>query len=74
MTATIQYPNLLDIIGNTPIVKLQRINPYPLATILAKLEFLNPAGSIKDRIVRHIIDDAEKTGLLKPGGTIKMIK
>lgn len=70
MTATMNYPTLLDTIGNTPLVKLQHINPYPLATLLAKVEFLNPGSSIKDRIVRHIIDDAEKDGLLKPGGTI----
>jgi cystathionine beta-synthase len=70
MTTTMQYQSLLDTIGNTPLVKLQRVNPYPLATILVKLEFFNPSGSIKDRIVHHIIEDAEKTGLLKPGGTI----
>ena len=63
-------PTLLDLIGRTPLIKLKRINPYPLATILVKLEFLNPGGSIKDRIVLHIIDDAEKNGTLKPGGTI----
>jgi cystathionine beta-synthase/cysteine synthase A len=70
MTATMNYQTLLDTIGNTPLVKLQHINPYPLATLLAKVEYLNPGSSIKDRIVRHIIDDAEKDGLLKPGGTI----
>lgn len=70
MATTLQYQTILDTIGNTPLVKLQNINPYPLATILAKIEYLNPGGSIKDRIVRHIIDKAEKNGLLKPGGTI----
>lgn len=65
-----KYNTILDSIGNTPLVKLQHINPFPLATILAKLEFLNPSGSIKDRIVRFIIDDAEQQGLLKPKGTI----
>lgn len=69
-TATLHYQNILDTIGNTPLVKLQHINPYPLATILVKVEYLNPGGSIKDRIVRHIIDNAEREGLLKPGGTI----
>lgn len=64
------YPTILDAIGHTPLVKLQHIVPNPLATILVKIEFLNPGGSIKDRIVLHIIDDAEKKGLLKPGGTI----
>jgi cystathionine beta-synthase len=65
-----QYPGILDTIGHTPLVKLQHIVPNPLATILVKLEFLNPGGSIKDRIVLHIINDAEKKGLLKPGGVI----
>lgn len=66
----LEYTDLLNTIGNTPLVKLQHINPYPLATILVKLEFLNPGGSIKDRIVLHIINNAEHKGLLKPGGTI----
>lgn len=61
---------ILDTIGNTPLVQLTRINPNPLATILVKLEFLNPSGSVKDRIVLYIINEAEKKGLLKPGGTI----
>lgn len=69
-STTTAYPMLLDTIGNTPLIRLQRINPNPLGTILVKLEFLNPGGSIKDRIVKYIIDDAEKSGLLKPGGTI----
>lgn len=62
--------HLLESIGNTPLVKLQKINPYQHIEIYVKLEFFNPGGSIKDRIVKHIIEDAEKTGLLKPGGTI----
>ncbi len=62
--------NYIDTVGNTPLVKLQKFSPNPLVTILAKCEFLNPSCSIKDRIVKYIIDDAEKTGLLKPGGTI----
>lgn len=69
-TTAIQYETILDTIGHTPLVKLQQINPYPLATILLKVEFFNPGGSIKDRIVRYIIDDAERQGLLRPGGTI----
>lgn len=62
--------SVLDSIGNTPLVKLQKINPYSHIDILVKLEFFNPSGSIKDRIVNHIINDAEATGLLKPGGVI----
>lgn len=64
------YKTILDTIGNTPLIKLQRINPNPQVTILAKAEWVNPGGSIKDRMVLHIINDAEKRGLLKPGGTI----
>lgn len=66
----LSYQSLLSAVGNTPLVKLQQINPYPLATILVKLEYLNPSGSIKDRIVQHIIGEAEKNGLIKPGATI----
>ena len=61
---------IIQTIGNTPLVKLQKINPYPNVEIWVKLEFLNPSGSIKDRIVKHIIENAEKNGLLKQGGTI----
>jgi len=61
---------LLNTIGNTPLVKLQKINPYFNIEIYVKLEFFNPSGSIKDRMVKHIIEDAEAKGLLKKGGTI----
>src|SRR5580658_8920186 len=62
--------SILDSIGNTPLVRLQKLPTYPNVEIWVKLEFLNPSGSIKDRIVKHIIEHAETTGLLKPGGTI----
>jgi cystathionine beta-synthase len=62
--------SIADSVGNTPLVKLSKINPYPNVEIWVKLEFMNPSGSIKDRIVKHIIENAEKEGLLKPGGTI----
>ncbi len=61
---------VLNTIGNTPLVKLTKINPYPHVDIFVKLEFFNPSGSIKDRIVNHIINDAEANGQLKPGGII----
>ncbi|MBI1237139.1 MAG: pyridoxal-phosphate dependent enzyme [Alphaproteobacteria bacterium] len=64
------YPNILAAIGNTPLVKLNKVVPDGAATILAKCEFLNPTGSIKDRMGPYIIEQAEKAGLLKPGGTI----
>lgn len=62
--------DLLATIGNTPLVEIKTLNSNPLVTILVKLEFFNPSGSIKDRIVRYIVEDAERQGLLKPGGTI----
>lgn len=65
-----QLPTILDFIGNTPLVCLTNMSPNPLVKIFAKCEFMNPSGSIKDRIVNYIIADAEKNGLLKPGGTI----
>jgi cystathionine beta-synthase len=69
-STALEFDTILDTIGHTPLVKLQRINPNPLVTILCKVEFMNPGGSIKDRMVLHILDEAERTGLLKPGGTI----
>lgn len=62
--------SILDLIGNTPMVKLDRIVESGMAEILAKVEFFNPGGSVKDRICLSMIEDAEKKGLLKPGGTI----
>ncbi|MGA8541994.1 MAG: pyridoxal-phosphate dependent enzyme [Thermoplasmata archaeon] len=62
--------SVLDLIGNTPIVPLHRVVRGLPYRVLAKLEFLNPGGSVKDRIGTVMIDDAEKRGLLKPGGTI----
>jgi cystathionine beta-synthase/cysteine synthase A len=61
---------LLDTIGNTPLVALENLFADRDVKVFAKLEFFSPTGSIKDRIVRHIVEDAERTGLLKPGGTI----
>lgn len=63
-------PTILDTVGHTPLVRLQRLNTNPKVTILAKIETVNPGGSIKDRMVLYIINNAEKGGLLKPGGTI----
>jgi len=62
--------NVLDLIGNTPLVQLQKIPPKDGPAVYAKLEYFNPGGSIKDRIATAIIKDAEKSGRLKPGGTI----
>lgn len=69
-TSKNEIPTILDTIGHTPLIRLQRLNSNPLVTILAKVEMMNPGGSIKDRMVAYIINNAEKEGLLKPGGTI----
>src|SRR5438093_12487586 len=61
---------ILDAIGNTPLVRLHRVSEGVEAEILAKLENLNPGGSVKDRIGVAMLQDAEKKGLLKRGGTI----
>ena len=62
--------DVLDSIGNTPLIRLSKISDETGCEILAKAEFLNPGGSIKDRIARHIIREAERRGELKPGSTI----
>ena len=64
------YPTLIDLVGNTPIVRLDRVSADVPGTILAKLEFMNPGGSNKDRIGLAMIEAAERDGKLKPGGTI----
>ncbi|MCP0887886.1 cysteine synthase A [Ligilactobacillus sp. WILCCON 0076] len=64
------YASVTELIGNTPIVKLQHLVPKDAADIYVKLEFFNPAGSIKDRIALSMLEDAEKSGKLKTGGTI----
>ena len=61
---------VLDLIGNTPLVRLNSVTAGLAPTILAKIEYLNPGGSSKDRIASRIIDAAEREGKLKPGGTI----
>ncbi|WP_425418202.1 cysteine synthase A [Oricola indica] len=64
------YNSVLDAIGNTPLIKLQRASNETGCTILGKAEFLNPGQSVKDRAALFIIRDAEEKGLLKPGGVI----
>ncbi|WP_158862411.1 cystathionine beta-synthase [Leifsonia sp. AG29] len=61
---------IIDLVGDTPLVKLTRLTEGITATVLVKLEYLNPGGSSKDRIARRIIDAAEQEGKLAPGGTI----
>jgi len=62
--------SVLELIGGTPLVKLNRIPKPEGATVLAKAESLNPAGSVKDRIAYAMVDDAERRGVLKPGATV----
>ncbi|SDD78593.1 cysteine synthase A [Auraticoccus monumenti] len=64
------YDDVTQIVGGTPLVRLNRITDGAQATVLAKIEFVNPAHSVKDRIGVAIIEAAEKSGQLKPGGTI----
>jgi cystathionine beta-synthase len=67
----VQYVNsLIDLVGNTPLLKLSAVTEGARPLILAKVEYLNPGGSVKDRIAVKMIEAAEREGLLKPGGTI----
>src|SRR5471030_2433761 len=65
-----EYPTILDLVGSTPIVRLDRISRGIPGRLLAKLEFMNPGGSNKDRIGLAMIEAAERDGKLRPGGTI----
>lgn len=64
------YNNILDLFGNTPLIKLNKLTKGFKAQVFAKMESMNPGGSVKDRIGLNIINDAEKEGALKPGSTI----
>src|SRR5215469_1449533 len=64
------YESIVGLIGNTPLVRLRRVTAGIEALVLAKVEYFNPGGSVKDRIAVRMIDAAEKAGLLRPGGTI----
>jgi len=64
------YSNVLELIGNTPIVDVSQLSPNPGVRILAKMEDRNPAGSVKDRIAKAMVEDAEADGRLSPGRTI----
>jgi len=64
------YNNILETIGNTPLVKLNKITKEVSATVAAKVEYFNPGSSVKDRMALKMLEDAENAGLIKPGGTI----
>ncbi|MFY1673108.1 cystathionine beta-synthase [Plantactinospora sp. WMMB334] len=64
------YDNVIELIGDTPLVRLRQVTAGIPATVLAKVEYFNPGGSVKDRIALRMVEDAERAGLLGPGGTI----
>ena len=64
------HQDITELIGRTPLVRLNRLSPTGGATIYGKVEFFNPGGSVKDRICLNMINEAERLGMLKPGGTI----
>ncbi len=68
----VQYKTILDFVGNTPLVEIANYEASNglKATVLVKLEYFNPAGSVKDRIAKAMIEDAERSGKLKKGATI----
>ena len=71
MNATpLYYDDVSELVGNTPLVRLKKVTQGIKAFVLAKLEFLNPGGSVKDRMAFYMLQDAERSGKLKPGGTI----
>src|SRR3954463_8365554 len=65
-----KYGDIIQAIGHTPLVELKRLSPKPGVHIYAKLESYNPTGSVKDRVARGLIEDAEEKGLIRPGQTI----
>lgn len=68
--STPSYKDITELIGNTPLVRLNRLSKDGSSTIYGKVEFFNPGGSVKDRICLNMINEAERQGKLKPGGTI----
>src|SRR3954463_163036 len=65
-----RYEDIVAAIGNTPLVELRRLSPKPGVRIWAKMESFNPTGSVKDRVARALIEDAEEKGAIRPGMTI----
>jgi cysteine synthase B len=65
-----RYGDILESIGNTPLVELKRLSPHPGVRIYAKLESYNPTGSVKDRVAKYLIESAEEQGAIRPGQTI----
>src|SRR6478609_6678141 len=65
-----RYGDILEAIGHTPLVEIPRMSPKPSVRIFAKLEMLNPTGSVKDRVAKYLIEDLESRGLLRPDSII----
>src|SRR2546430_11084351 len=65
-----RYGDIVQAIGHTPLIELKRLSPSPGVRIWAKLESHNPTGSVKDRVARSMLEDAEEKGLIRPGQTI----
>ncbi len=65
-----RYDNILQAVGHTPLVRLRRLSEGLKPQMYGKLDYLNPGGSVKDRVAIQMIDDAERKGLVKPGQTI----
>jgi len=65
-----RYDDIVDAIGHTPLVAIPRMSPNPAVTILAKLEMLNPTGSVKDRVAKYLVEDLERRGVLRPDSII----
>src|SRR6202045_3606146 len=65
-----RYGDIIEAIGNTPLIELPRLSPKPGVRIWAKLESRNPTGSVKDRVARALIEDGEEKGAIEPGQTI----
>src|ERR1700758_3238300 len=65
-----RYGSILDTIGNTPLVELKSFSPHPGVQIFAKLEGFNPSGSVKDRIAKLMVEEAEASGMIKPGSIL----
>src|SRR5919112_4121364 len=62
--------HMIDLVGNTPLVRLNKVTEGIAAQVVAKVEYFNPGGSVKDRIALAMVEDAERSGALQPGGTI----
>src|SRR5215212_9513807 len=65
-----RYDSILDAIGHTPLVEIPRMSPNPAVRIYAKLEMVNPTGSVKDRVAKYLVEDLEVRGLLRDGSII----